>query len=359
MRLLPRLWGSYLSRAGVGLAAVALFLSPLPVRASSIHFSVNGQGVDLAASAVDVRAAALAAGKPLRAGLMRSLGTGDALTAGVIEPKIWRNGAPARPTDRVKTGDRLRVINGEDYIEPSDPVVQPIPVPGFPDVEFQIWHGGTPGRVARQLGRYSRQTTNDQVLEAAVPPAVVNGPEVLLTFDDGPDPRWTPMVLSILQAKGVKAVFCVVGGPMARHPELVKRVHDEGHVLCDHTVHHDMRMSVKPDAYVAGEIQDPFNTIKSITGAPPQFYRGPGGNLSPFIIGEAHRLGMRVLGWTVDTTDYRKPGPAVIQNRVIANVHGGGVVLMHDGGGDRSQTVAQLSGLIDRLRAAGYSLVVP
>ncbi|MEY2398923.1 MAG: peptidoglycan-N-acetylglucosamine deacetylase, partial [Actinomycetota bacterium] len=183
--------------------------------------------------------------------------------------------------------------------------------------------------------------------------------EVLLSFDDGPDPRWTPQVLAILRAENVKAVFCVVGAPMARHPELVKQEHDEGHVRCDHTVHHDMHMSTKPDAYTAGEIDAPFDTIKSITGEPPRFYRGPGGDLSPFIIGEAHRLGLRVLGWSVDTVDYRRPGAAAIQNRAVDKVRGGGVILMHDGGGDRSETVAQLTGLIDRLRAAGYSFVVP
>ncbi|MBA2609973.1 MAG: polysaccharide deacetylase family protein [Actinobacteria bacterium] len=152
---------------------------------------------------------------------------------------------------------------------------------------------------------------------------------------------------------------CVVGGPIARHPELVQRIHDEGHALCDHSAGHDVHMSDKPTSYAAAQINAPFEAIRTITGAPPRFYRGPGGNLSPFIVGEAHRLGMRILGWSVDTADYRKPGPDAIQNRAVENIHGGGIVLMHDGGGDRSQTVAQLPGLIDRLRAAGYSLVLP
>jgi peptidoglycan/xylan/chitin deacetylase (PgdA/CDA1 family) len=81
--------------------------------------------------------------------------------------------------------------------------------------------------------------------------------------------------------------------------------------------------------------------------------------MSPWIISETHRLGMRVLAWNVDPGDYHKPGAERIQDRIAFNIHNGGVALMHDGGGDRSQTVAQLPGLIDRLRAEGYSFVVP
>jgi peptidoglycan/xylan/chitin deacetylase (PgdA/CDA1 family) len=181
---------------------------------------------------------------------------------------------------------------------------------------------------------------------------------VLLSFDDGPDPRFTPQVLDILKAKDVKAVFCLVGVQMRRYPELVQRIHAEGHTLCDHSEHHDMRMHFKPHAYVTAEIEGPFNLFRELTGVTPRFYRGPGGTMSPFILSEAHRLGMRVLEWDTDPGDYRKPGAETIQNRIALAIRGGGVALMHDGGGDRSQTVAQLPGLIDRLRAEGYSIVV-
>ena len=145
---------------------------------------------------------------------------------------------------------------------------------------------------------------------------------------------------------------------MRKYPDLVRRIHAEGHTLCDHTEHHDMRMHLKGPTYGTNEIEGPYNLFLEFTGAPPRFYRGPGGVLSPWIISEAHRLGMRVLSWDTDPGDYRKPGAELIQNRIALSIQRGGVALMHDGGGDRSQTVAQLPGLIDRLRAEGYSIGV-
>jgi peptidoglycan/xylan/chitin deacetylase (PgdA/CDA1 family) len=118
-------------------------------------------------------------------------------------------------------------------------------------------------------------------------------------------------------------------------------------------------MNLRGAAYQLNQVDEPHNLIKQITGEPPRFYRGPGGVLSPVVIAEAHRLGMRVLAWDVDPGDYRKPGAEMIQNRIALSIKSGGVALMHDGGGDRSQTVAQLPGLIDRLRAEGYSFTIP
>lgn len=182
---------------------------------------------------------------------------------------------------------------------------------------------------------------------------------VTLTFDDGPHPFFTPRVLDILASRGVKAVFCVVGTEAARYPQLVARIHAEGHALCNHTHTHDTRMSRKDPHYVASMLRHPSNLIRDITGQMPTLYRGPGGDLSVFIIDEAHRLGMRILGWSVDPADYFKPGGQTIQDRIMRLMHPGAVVLLHDGGGERSQTVEQLAGLIDRLRAGGYSFVLP
>jgi peptidoglycan/xylan/chitin deacetylase (PgdA/CDA1 family) len=225
---------------------------------------------------------------------------------------------------------------------------------------MQVWQTGSAGVVKRFVGRFSGQEAKpEQVVKPAVPAAPASAPVVLLSFDDGPDGRWTPQVLDILKAKDVKAVFCEVGIQIERFPDLVKRIHDEGHTLCDHSMHHDMRGSTRPAAFQLAEVDGPYNLIQQLTGEPPRFYRGPGGNLSPVIIGEAHRLGMRVLAWDVDPGDYRKPGAETIQNRIALSIKGGGVALMHDGGGDRSQTVAQLPGLIDRLRSEGYSFTIP
>ncbi len=197
-------------------------------------------------------------------------------------------------------------------------------------------------------------------LEHRLPAPTVDGhPAVVLTFDDGPHPFFTPRVLDVLNSRGIKAVFCVVGTEIARYPHLVARIAAEGHALCNHSENHDTRMSRKDPHYVAAMMRNPSNLIRDITGKPPAFYRGPGGDLSVFIIEEAHRLGMRILGWSVDPADYFKPGADAIQNRVVGGMHPGAIVLLHDAGGERTQTVEQLAGLIDRLRGAGYTFVLP
>lgn len=184
-------------------------------------------------------------------------------------------------------------------------------------------------------------------------------PAVVLSFDDGPHPFFTPRVLDVLQSRGIKAVFCLVGTEIAKYPNLVARIAAEGHALCNHSENHDTHMSRKDPAYVAAMIQHPSDLIRDITGKAPTLYRGPGGDLSVFIIERAHQLGMRILGWSVDPADYFKPGAITIQDRIMGRMHPGAVVLMHDAGGERTQTVEQLAGLIDRLRASGYAFVLP
>lgn len=353
-----RVSGGLLARLSVSAAAVAVFVWPAPAEASTLHVDVNGTRVDVKNPAT-VSDAIRAAGIRLRDGVMRSAGTGQPLTQRVDKPVLLRDGQPVNQLASVKNGTRIRVMNGEDFVEPTVDRVDDLWAPGFPEVEFEIWQAPKAGKVRRSIGVYSGEAAAEEVIEPAVAAAPLAAPVVLLSFDDGPDGRWTPQVLQILRERNVKAVFCVVGVQIEQYPQLVKQIFDEGHVLCDHSNNHDMAMPSKPDPYVAAQIDNPFNQIRDITGQPPRYYRAPGGALSPFIIARAHQLGMRVLGWSVDPADYRKPGAEAIQNRIVLNIHGGGVALLHDGGGDRSQTVAQLPGLIDRLRGAGYSIGVP
>jgi peptidoglycan/xylan/chitin deacetylase (PgdA/CDA1 family) len=91
----------------------------------------------------------------------------------------------------------------------------------------------------------------------------------------------------------------------------------------------------------------------------PAFFRAPGGTWSPNLVAEVHRQGMRAFGWDIDPVDYDRPGAMVILNRILSHAHAGGVVLMHDGGGNRAQTAGQLPMLVERLRAMGYTFRVP
>jgi peptidoglycan/xylan/chitin deacetylase (PgdA/CDA1 family) len=186
---------------------------------------------------------------------------------------------------------------------------------------------------------------------------------VALTFDDGPDPRWTPRILELLAQHHAQATFCEIGPNAQASPGLVKRITAAGHRLCDHSVHHDERQSSKSVEYNRHEIVDAQREIAAAagpgTGARLWYYRAPGGDFSPVIRGIAAAHGLRPLGWTDDSEDWKRPGATTIVNNVMGELQPGGIVLMHDGGGDRSQTVEALALLLDRLDAAGCTYTFP
>lgn len=191
--------------------------------------------------------------------------------------------------------------------------------------------------------------------------AAAGGRSVALTFDDGPDPRWTPQILDLLAKHHAKATFCEIGPEAAAHPELVRAITAAGDALCDHSVHHDEQQSTKSVAYNRHEIVDAQHEITQAAGpgAPLWFYRAPGGDFSPVIRDIAAGHGLRPLAWTVDSEDWKRPGVATILNTINSELKPGGIILMHDGGGPREQTVQALSVLLDRLDAAGYTYSLP
>lgn len=187
-----------------------------------------------------------------------------------------------------------------------------------------------------------------------------DGDTVALTFDDGPHPDYTPRVLDILRRNKITATFCLVGAAADRYPELVRRIAEAGHVLCDHTVTHDMELSDRDGAAIDDEIGGALEAIEdAVPDADVRFFRAPGGSFGENVNTVAGSYGQTPLGWSVDPLDWRKPGPRKIHDAVVSAVHPGAVVLLHDGGGDRSGTVAALPRIIDTLREAGYEFVVP
>ncbi|MGN9811820.1 polysaccharide deacetylase family protein [Micromonospora sp. BQ11] len=174
---------------------------------------------------------------------------------------------------------------------------------------------------------------------------------VALTFDDGPDPVWTPKVLDELKAAGVTATFCVVGNEVTRHPELVRRIVREGHQLCNHSWHHDFDLGRRPVAEIQADLVRTNQAIrKAVPRAKVPFYRQPGGRWTPEVVAVAKKLGMRSLHWTVDPQDWGKPTATTIATRVRVAARPGSVVLLHDGGGDRAATLTACPGLIGDLK---------
>jgi|SRR5215207_4801675 len=187
----------------------------------------------------------------------------------------------------------------------------------------------------------------------------VPGATVALTFDDGPS-RYTSQVLEVLDEHNIKATFCVVGESAKAYPALVQEIVDRGHTLCDHTVTHDLHLTDRSADQMRSEIGDTLAAVQAaVPDAEVPFYRAPGGNFSTEVIAVAAAFDQQPLGWSVDPRDWSEPGTNAIRTTVLDQVIPGSVVLLHDGGGDQSQTVAALDEIITGLRAAGFEFVIP
>ncbi|MDN3295868.1 polysaccharide deacetylase family protein [Streptomyces ficellus] len=184
------------------------------------------------------------------------------------------------------------------------------------------------------------------------------GRTMVLSFDDGPDPRYTPAILRTLRKHGVRAMFFVCGGMAAENPDLLREMADDGHVVGNHSWSHPLIPRLRPSR-IRDELGSTSDVIERTLGAPPLWYRAPYGawNRHSFEIGA--ELGMEPLAWTVDTLDWKEPGADVIVRRVLDGAAPGVVVLSHDAGGDRSQSVAALRAYLPELLDAGYHLTVP
>jgi peptidoglycan/xylan/chitin deacetylase (PgdA/CDA1 family) len=183
---------------------------------------------------------------------------------------------------------------------------------------------------------------------------------VNITIDDGPDPVWTPQVLQVLRENGVKATFCMIGTQAQAHPEVVRQVVAAGHRLCDHTVSHDTSMDKKSQAYQSQQIMDAQRQITAASGGVrPMYYRAPGGAFTPYSRHLAASHGMRPLGWNVDSKDFERPGTDAVVATVKGELGNGPTLLVHDAGGDRSQTVAALRTLLPWLKQQGYAFGFP
>ncbi|GAA1582563.1 polysaccharide deacetylase family protein [Kribbella karoonensis] len=176
---------------------------------------------------------------------------------------------------------------------------------------------------------------------------------VYLTFDDGPS-KYTPQVLKILRAYGARATFFEIGQNVRRYPAYTRLVYRQSNSVQNHTWSHpDLRHVSWP--VFRSQVLTADRVIRAQTGYTPHCLRPPYGGMNKL---EAHRaslLGKKIRVWTIDTRDWSRPGTSVIVRRALANVHGGSVILMHDGGGNRSQTVAALPTILRTLKARGYS----
>ncbi|TGE33456.1 polysaccharide deacetylase family protein [Desulfosporosinus sp. Sb-LF] len=174
---------------------------------------------------------------------------------------------------------------------------------------------------------------------------------VALTFDDGPDPIDTPDVLDILKEREVKATFFVLGQAAQSNPNLLKRLVKEGHEIGNHSFDHDYQQR-----RLVEQINQTDKEVFAATGTHTHYYRPPGGFLSKYQLETIKNNGRVVALWSVDSKDWRNPGVKQIVDNVMKNVFPGSIILLHDGGYHRIQTVKALGPIIDALKDRGYRL---
>lgn len=184
-------------------------------------------------------------------------------------------------------------------------------------------------------------------------PAQAAAPVVYLSFDDGPHPTYTPQILDVLDRYNVRATFFVLGQNVDNYKTITRRIHNEDHSIQNHTWSHPDLTTVSLSTFNS-QITRTDNEIRAITGYTPKALRPPYGAINNTVRSRAANLGKKIRLWDVDPRDWDRPGTSVIVSRVLNNVSDGDIVLMHDGGGNRSQTVAALPTIIARLKDRGY-----
>jgi len=271
---------------------------------------------------------------------------------GSEDPSLWtvlnRDGLHGRPQalDTIRIGYDVEFVGTGEILRM---VAQP-----------------TLGRRAVQVDTVTGQIVGDSVL--TTPSTYIierygrRKRTVALTFDDGPDGTWTPMILDTLQSRDATATFFVIGENAELHPALLRRILREGHEIGNHTFTHPNLALVGP-ALTRFELSATERLIEALVNRRTALFRPPyfgdaepttADELGPIAI--AQDLGYVTVGLRDDPGDWLEPGVDTIVARSLAQLDRGNVILLHDGGGNRAQTVAALGPLIDSLRARGYQL---
>ena len=186
-----------------------------------------------------------------------------------------------------------------------------------------------------------------------------DGPKVVaLTIDDGPSPTYTPQILRLLHSYGITATFSMIGRNVAASPSLAREVSAAGHMVVNHTWSHANLPLLAPVAQ-ADQMTRASAVIQQATGHKPAMFRAPYGAWSPDVLAQCRQLGLTPLDWSVDPRDWSRPGVSAIVANIMRNTRTGSIILEHDGGGNRSQTVAALTYVLPRLLAQGFRFGTP
>jgi len=182
----------------------------------------------------------------------------------------------------------------------------------------------------------------------------VDGPYIAMTFDDGPSAALTPKLLDILAAHHIKATFFVLGEMVAEHPEILARAAREGHEIASHSWSHPNLGKMSQEG-VRSQLQRTDDVIKNATGARPTLFRPPYGSITERQKRWIHdEFGYDIILWDVDPLDWKRPGPAVVRNRILKETRPGSIVLSHD---IHPGTIEAMPSTFDELQAKGFKFV--
>ena len=335
----------------VGVTVLALVATGCGQR-SHISIAVGGRVEQVAAGTTLGRAAETFGLRP-RAGNLLDV-EGKVLRARAFSGGLSVDGRRAGSDTRLRAGDRIGVIGGRDRVEGVRQSVVPVPdgLPANPQGRLVK----TPGVRVIVRGAISHKLVSSRFRPTG-PPKTERA--VALTFDDGPSPTDTLRVLKVLRRMHVRATFFVIGYLVEAYPEIVVRVHAAKMAIGNHTYNHPEvpPFAQLPRRLLDAEIQLGAQRLGRL-GITTELLRPPAGSSSAAVVRAAQAAGERVVIWSVDPVDWPAGVTAMqIRRRVLEAVQPGSIVLLHDGGGDQSATIAALPGIIRGIRHKRLRLV--
>ena len=180
--------------------------------------------------------------------------------------------------------------------------------------------------------------------------------EIALTFDDGPNPYYTPQVLAVLQQFGVKATFFDVGYLVADYPNIVRQEYHQGNIVANHSWSHPVLTYFSAQG-IKSQLTSTTNIIQATIGVRPSFFRPPYGAINNTVLAQARNLHYTTVMWDGSAEDWNLPGVNVIVSKTLYYARNGAILLLHDGGGNRAETVAALPIIINALKSRGFRFV--
>lgn len=270
-------------------------------------------------------------------------------------PVFRRNGVSVSATTRLHKGDTFNVIPGYDLTEPlreTATVLKTHPPQGLAEPAVT-------GMRRVQVGLLSGKTLIETTSALATVPAPSGSsrPKALaLTFDDGPHPTQTPAILATLNKNNAKGTFFVLASLVRYYPKTLQQTIAGGHEIAIHSYSHAnfARLSA---AAVNADMARCQSILQPYVHQPLRLVRPPYGSLSAVSRAALKSGGYKIVMWDVDTNDWRRPGADTIYSRIMNGAAPGRIVLCHDGGGPRSQTIAAIARAVPALKARGYQLL--